>query len=182
MAQAVLSRMSYFGGCGRASPRNVGEAQPQSPVVVGPGLGLFVQGFLRVGTGSAFAEIAVLREGSLMSQLPGFAESSVSRLLGVVISWVVVWEPSLGPCVRGFGGWMLIASFWGVQLPLSFAEAGRQAGWLGQTCPSCTGCGVAILARSYALSLAGRPRVPALEEEVGLGCSRQVFQSPQDPH
>lgn len=63
MAQAVLSRMSYFGGCGRASLRNVGEAQPQSPVVVGAGFGPFVQGFLRVGTGSALAEIAILREG-----------------------------------------------------------------------------------------------------------------------
>ncbi|XP_027479088.1 zinc finger protein 133 isoform X1 [Zalophus californianus] len=55
--------MSYFGGCGRASPRNVGEAQPQSPVVVGAGLGPFVQRFLRLGTGSALAEIRDVERG-----------------------------------------------------------------------------------------------------------------------
>lgn len=52
-----------FCGCERASPRNVGEAQRRSPVVVGAGLGPFVQGFLWVGTGSALAEIAILGEG-----------------------------------------------------------------------------------------------------------------------
>lgn len=149
---------------------------------MGPGLGPFVQGFLRVGTGSAFAEIAVLREGSLMSQLPGFAESSVSRLLGVVISWVVVWEPSLGPCVRGFGGWMLIAYFFLGPATPQLCRGGATSRLAWPDVPELhwvwSGHFGAILRPQFGWS----PQGSGLGGRVGLGCSRQVFQSPQDPH
>lgn len=53
-----------------------------------------------------------------------------------------------GAVCQGFWGLDVDRLSFGSSYPLSFAEAGRLADWLGQTCPSCTGCGVAILARS----------------------------------
>lgn len=80
-----------------------------------------------------------------MSQLPGFAGSLVSRLWGSdnFPGGGVGAVP--GATCLGFGWVGADRLFSGV--PLSFAAAERWAGWLGQTCPSCTGCGVAILAR-----------------------------------
>lgn len=121
MAQAVLSRMSYFGGCGRASPRTVGRAQPRSRVVLGAGLGPSVQGFLRVETGSALAEIAMLGEWSFMSQPPGFARSSVSRL----------WGPIFDRC-RGQVSWVSVGGcFSGAATPPP-CRGGAAGGWLGR--------------------------------------------------
>lgn len=67
---------------------------------------------------------------------------------------------ALGPRVWGFGWWRLTV--------LLRAQL-RAMGGLASRAPFALGCGVAILARSQGLNLAGCPWVRALVEEVGLG-------------
>lgn len=135
MAQAVLSRRSYFGGCGRASPRTVGTAQPRSRVVLGAGLGPSVQGLPRVETGSALAGIAMLGEWSFMSQLPGFARSSVSRLWGPIFAR---WRCGSGPW--GQVSWVSVGGCFLGAATRPRCRGGATGGWLGRR--ACLALGV----------------------------------------